>query len=413
MTATTKKNAHLRQAVHQHAPWRIRGLGERMFTAWFGGFFYNQIWEDPRVDMAALELTPESRILTISSAGCNVLNYLTQEPGHILAVDLNPHHIFLTKLKLAALKHLPDYESFFWFFGCSDLSINRENYERYIRQHLDDETRAFWEGGSWLRRKFKGPRINYFTKNLYNHARLGYFIRFLHGLAKISRTDPTRILRAKSKEEQEAIFEEIVGPVFRNPLARAIGKMPFLLFGLGIPPRQVEALREETGGQLMEVYRERIRRLACAYPIEDNYFTWQAFGRTYDRANRQALPPYLKEENYETIKGCVDHAETRITTTVDAMKGMEPGARDRFIFLDSQDWMKPEEITGQWSEIARIGKPGSRIIFRTASSKSPIEESLPPELMARFDYQGERSRELHAQDRSAIYGGFHLYVLKG
>ena len=38
---------------------------------------------------------------------------------------------------------------------------------------------------------------------------------------------------------------------------------------------------------------------------------------------------------------------------------------------------------------------------------------LPDGLPARFSYEQARSEELHAQDRSAVYGMFHLYVLTG
>jgi S-adenosylmethionine-diacylglycerol 3-amino-3-carboxypropyl transferase len=65
----------------------------------------------------ALQLDENSRVLTISSGGCNALNYLLENPESVTAVDLNRHHIYLLNLKLAALKHLPDHESFFAFFG--------------------------------------------------------------------------------------------------------------------------------------------------------------------------------------------------------------------------------------------------------------------------------------------------------
>lgn len=70
------------------------------FTS-FDAFVYNQIWEDPRVDLQALQPDENSRILTISSGGCNALNYLIENPASITAIDLNRHHIFLLRLKAA------------------------------------------------------------------------------------------------------------------------------------------------------------------------------------------------------------------------------------------------------------------------------------------------------------------------
>lgn len=401
----------LKEAVHQHSPFRFRGLSERLFTAWFGGFFYNQIWEDPRVDREALDLQSDSRLLVISSAGCNVLNYLVDSPESITAVDLNPNHIYLTRLKLAAIRTLPDYETFFRFFGSADAEENRDTYITYIRDSLDDTTRRFWEGGSWLRRSVAGPRINYFTKNLYNYARLGYFLRFTHKLARWRKIDHDALLAAKTPEEQKEFFDTQVAPLFDHWSVRAIGKLPFFLFGLGIPPRQYEALKREHDGKLIEMYRDRVRKLACDYPIDDNYFTWQAFGRRYDCDNRSAVPDYLKEEHYDTIKSGAARVRTEINSLTRYLEEQPIRSLDRFVFLDSQDWMKPHEIEALWRQIKRVGRPGTRIIFRTASSESPIEDALPPNLRQNFVYEEEVSRALHAQDRAAIYGGFHLYTM--
>ena len=39
------------------------------------------------------------------------------------------------------------------------------------------------------------------------------------------------------------------------------------------------------------VLRERVERLACDFPIQDNYFAWQAFGRGYDLEAAKRFPP--------------------------------------------------------------------------------------------------------------------------
>ena len=111
LAARPSTTAHLKKAVHHHKITSKRGVLERMFTMWFRGFVYNQIWEDPRVDAQALQIGPESSLFTISSGGCNVLNYLIHKPKRIVAVDLNHNHMSLTRLKLAAIQHLPDYDS--------------------------------------------------------------------------------------------------------------------------------------------------------------------------------------------------------------------------------------------------------------------------------------------------------------
>ncbi|NBP89020.1 MAG: DUF3419 family protein [Planctomycetia bacterium] len=412
LAAGSSTEANLKKAVHHHRLASRRGLLERMFTLWFRGFVYNQIWEDPRVDAEALQLGPESSLLTISSGGCNILNYLVHQPKRIVAVDLNDNHMCLTRLKLAAAKHLPDYESFYQFFGYGQHKDNLALYRKYLRDKLDPVTRTYWESTDWPGKTVGPKRIGYFKRGLYNQAKLGQFFRVVHGLARRMGRDPARLLTARSQEEQEQLFEEYFGPLFNNRIVRWMGRQPVAVYSLGIPPSQHAAMLEESGGngqKLFDTYRERIKRLACGFPLDDNYFTWQAFGRRYDHENRKAIPDYLKEENFETIRSGVDRVETHIASLGEYLEKAEPGSLNSFILLDSQDWMPPDVIEDLWSLIARVGDDTTRVIFRTAGERSPVEEALSPETGSQFRYNIDESKRLHPQDRSAIYGMFHLY----
>src|SRR4051812_40924563 len=161
-------NALLQRAAHQKPASTRRGALERLFTLMFKGFVYNQIWEDPAVDLDALALQPHQRLITIASGGCNVLNYLVAGPARIIAIDLNPKHIALTRLKLQALDHLPGHDAFFRFFGIAKDKANRRAFDDFLAQRLDPETRHYWQKRSALR----GRRINMFAHNLYRYGLL-------------------------------------------------------------------------------------------------------------------------------------------------------------------------------------------------------------------------------------------------
>ena len=137
-------NALLKSAAHQKPATSRRGALERLFTLMFQGFVYNQIWEDPVVDLEALQLDSRHRLITIASGGCNVLNYLTAGPARVIAVDLNPNHVALTRLKMRALEYLPDYDSFFRFFGNANHRDNRAAFDDFLARKLDGETREYW-----------------------------------------------------------------------------------------------------------------------------------------------------------------------------------------------------------------------------------------------------------------------------
>lgn len=401
----------LREHVHHNRALSRKGVMERLFTLWFSGFVYNQIWEDPRVDLEALQLNGDSRVLTISSGGCNILNYLTQRPARIVAVDLNRHHIYLARLKLAAAAHLPTHEDFFRFFGCADDDANLERYDRHIQPHLDAAARRYWESKPKFRIPFRGQstRIGFFTRNFYNYSKLGLLLRFTHLMSKVTRRQPERLLAAASLDDQRRYFDDKLAPFFANPLIRQIGRFPLIGFSLGIPPAQLEHLKHD-GGNIIDIYGQRVRRLACDFPIDDNYFAWQAFSRSYDTAHRRAIPDYLKADHFDTIRDSTDRVETHVVSMTDYLQQQLPGALNRFVFLDAQDWLSREQIVELWTQVARISPVGGRIIFRTAGTQSPIETALSPALRDHFIYDEARSRELHARDRSAIYGGFHLYI---
>ena len=57
---------------------------------------YNQCWEDPELDHAVLKSGPADRIVMITSAGCNALDYLLRDPAEIHGIDMNPHQYALS-----------------------------------------------------------------------------------------------------------------------------------------------------------------------------------------------------------------------------------------------------------------------------------------------------------------------------
>ena len=402
-------------AVRQKEVSRRQSVLQKLFAVWFDAFVYNQIWEDPRVDLQALKLDENSRVLTISSGGCNAMNYLLENPRSVTAVDLNRHHIYLLNLKIAALKFLPAFEDFFAFFGFGKNAKTSVNYEKFIAPNLDRATRDFWGSNSLPGKIRHGKRINFFRRGgLYEHSRNGYFLRFFHKFSRLLGCRPDEVLKAKTPEEQAALYEKFIAPFFDSFVIKTIGKMPVTMFGLGIPPQQYDELKKDLaeGGNIIDVYRERTKRLAVEYPIYENYFAWQAFARKYDTENRQAVPEYLKAENYENLKRNAGNIRTKIGSVTDEIKDQPQDSFNRFVFLDAQDWMNAEMMAELWQAIADKGEGGARIIFRTAGASSPIETNLPKDLRERFVYEEELSKELFKQDRASIYGGFHLYILK-
>jgi S-adenosylmethionine-diacylglycerol 3-amino-3-carboxypropyl transferase len=395
----------LGRAVHRNRTISREGLLERAFTLAFSGLVYPQIWEDPVVDMEAMEIKPHHHIVAIASGGCNVLSYLVANPAKITAVDLNKAHVALTRLKLAGLRHLPGWDSYFRFFGEADEQRNITDYRRYLRANLDARTRGHWEGRNLTGRK----RLSHFKQNIYSKGLLGRFIGVGHAVARMYGLDLKMFLEARSIDEQRSFFQREIAPLFDRKAVRWITDRRISLYGLGIPPAQYESL---SGGKPMsEVLRERLERLSCDFPLRENYFAWQAYGRRYAPGASGPLPPYLEQRNFAKLRERSGRLSVDQASITDTLRAAAPGSVDRVVLLDAQDWMSDEQLNELWQAISAAAAPGARVIFRTSGEASILPGRVDADLLSRWAYLEARSTELGRRDRSSIYGGFHIYEL--
>ena len=399
----------LREAVHRSGGWSRAGILERLFTALFSGLVYPQIWEDPVVDLAALELSPDKRLITIASGGCNVLSYLTADPKEIVAVDLNAHHVALTRLKLAGARHLPNHATFYRFFGLASDRANIGVYTRFLRAGLDAETRAYWDRRDLLGR----PRARMFAGNIYRQGLLGRFIAMGHLGARLAGIRLQPLTEMRGVEEQRAYFDAELSPFFDRPLVRWLTAQKASLFGLGIPPAQYEALAAAGGGDMALVLKRRLEKLLCDFPIAENYFAQQALARAYAPGDGAALPPYLQAAHFEALRERAGRVGVMRQSFTERLREETAASLDAYVLLDAQDWMTDGQLTDLWSQITRTAKPGARVIFRTAGEPSILPGRVPSAILSRWDYRAAESEAFCRADRSAIYGGFHLYVFGG
>jgi S-adenosylmethionine-diacylglycerol 3-amino-3-carboxypropyl transferase len=380
-----------------------------MFGYLFSHLVYNQVWEDPLVDLNALSLTPTHKLVTIASAGCNILSYLSANPAHIVAVDVNRSHLALAELKLKALEHLPSYESFFLFFGDGNSHENLSSYKQFIQPNLSPKTRRYWDDNFLLRRQ----RFRWFAKGFYNRGLLSNFLSLLNVLAKMTGHDPSRLVNAHSLEEQRIIFDEQIAPLFDNWLTMTFIRSPLSLFALGIPPAQYERFLDASDGHLHALWRNRIERLACDFPIEGNYFAWQVFARRYDIQYRKAIPHYLQPEIYERIYDRARRVDLQWISLLDFLADQPKNSIHRYALMDVQDWMNAEQIGKLWDQIDRTADlHDARVIFRTAGNLAQAARDLPSAAMAGWKYLEAESRRFHEMDGASIYGGFHVYTRK-
>jgi S-adenosylmethionine-diacylglycerol 3-amino-3-carboxypropyl transferase len=393
----------LRTAIQQSSLLRPDGVLERVFARLFEGLVYPQVWEDPVVDMEALATRPGEHMICISSGGCNVLSYLTARPSTITAVDLSPAHVALGRLKLVAAQKLTQVE-FFDFFGHADRKSNLVVYDRKIAAHLDAETRAYWEARTFGRR-----RISMFARGFFKFGLLGRFIGTIHAASWMARLDFGPLLQAQNLEEQMRFFDLRIAPLLEARTVRWFLRRRAYLVGLGMPPAQYDKLAADGGGDVLPVLKERVRKLVCDFPMSENYFGWQVFARRYQPGPAHALPPYLQPQNFEVVARQSGHVTIHNRSVTGLLEERDESSVDAYVLLDAQDWMTDVQLNALWLQITRCARPGARVIFRTCGSSDILAGRVSTTLLNRWTYAPEESAACFARDRSAIYGGFHLY----
>ncbi len=159
------------------------------------------------------------------------------------------------------------------------------------------------------------------------------------------------------------------------------------------------------------VLRERVERLICDFPMGENYFAWQAFGRRYEPTSAASLPRYLQPQHFDTLKATTDRVSVQNRSVTELLRGEPDHSVDRFVFLDAQDWMTNAQLNSLWTEVQRTARPDARVIFRTAGVASLLPGRVDAHILRQWHYHEADSRAWTARDRASIYGGFHMYSL--
>lgn len=360
----------------------------------FHGIVFNMSWEDPEMDRRALRVGPGDTVISISSAGCNPLNFLCQNPDRLITIDGNPAQNALVELKLAAIAAL-DYPTFFDIFAARNPRVICDVYRPKLRKLLSSRSQAFWDENLWMVRR-----------GLYNYGKMGIaarIVRFLLPRLGFGKARIEEFFELRSLREQETYYRKHIEPHLWRPLVRRLCEARWFMFLCGVHPRQLALVDGRHG--IYEYVRERIEYVLTKVPIYDNYFlSVTATGRF--RGNR--VSPYLWEENFQTLRRNLDRVTVVNGWLGPYLDAQPPGSISKFNLLDIFDWMTPDLFEATLRSVLRAATPGARLIYRSGSYEMPPPESIRAHLQSHV----ELAAELFARDRSATYGSFYVFSLK-
>ena len=387
-------------------------LNDHLFNSIYSrSLVYNTCWEDPAIDRQVLNLGQDDHVMVITSAGCNVLDYVLTGPAHVYAVDMNPRQNALLELKIAGIRSL-EFDDFFSVFGIGQYPEFERLYSRYLRQHLGEFSRSYWDSRTaWFARTTNGG-------GFYFRGLSGSVARMFHWYLQTSpqlKSGITALLASDNLEEQREIYEtRVQGYLWSRKINWLISRQLTMNL-LGVPHPQRKEVESQHADGVAGFIRESIEYVFRQIPLTENYF-WRLY--LQGRYSRQCCPEYLKRDNFYQLKnGLVD----RITVRTDSVTGFLQSSDNkmtRLVLLDHMDWMstyRPELLVQEWQAIFGNTEKNARIIFRSAHRWPRYLHNLivPGEgdnflLTDRLKFYPGLSNSLKAHDRVHTYAGFHI-----
>jgi S-adenosylmethionine-diacylglycerol 3-amino-3-carboxypropyl transferase len=364
---------------------------------------YNSCWEDPRCDRELMDFRQDSEIVMITSAGCNALEYLLDDPGKIHCVDMNFRQNALLELKKAALRHT-DYSTLYQLFGKGCLPNAREVYEKELRPHLPEFAQEYWDK-KIVFFNGKGPR-----KSFYHYGTSGIFawmasryIRARRGLYK----NVQKLLNSTNLEDQKAFYfkveRQLLGPITEWLVNRHV-----VMSLVGVPRSQQELFVQEYEKGALGYIRLCLRKVFTQLPVKENYF-W----RLYLNGSYQpdCCPEYLNKATYPTIRERAGRVQTHTSTISNFLKE-HPGPYSHFILLDHQDWLAAndrEALEEEWKLILANSRPGTRILLRSAAEEVHF---FPDFVKEKVIFEKEITARTHQLDRVGTYASVYLCIVQ-
>ena len=359
---------------------------------------YNACWEDPRLDRKVMQIGRTSRIAMITSAGCNALDYLLDDPQEIHAVDLNSRQNAVLALKAHLIK-LGAFDDLYALFGDG---VHRDFSKLYksIQAELPEYARRFWRSKAHYFRKLPIKGSFYF------HGASGdvaWVVRSLMFANRKIRRLLQELLAAEDLAEQQRIYAQLEPEVW-NWACRMIIRSPLVMAMIGVPRAQSRLIDERYPGAMLGFIKDKLRHVFTEIPMKDNYF-WRVY--LTGSYTRECCPNYLREENFAPLQARIAHLHLHTCSVADLLRqSREPFSH--FVLLDHQDWMayhNHDALEEEWRLILQQGRPKAKILLRSAGMDA---EFLPGWLNGQVTWHPRKTAALHVQDRVGTYGSFHF-----
>ena len=212
-----------------------------------------------------------------------------------------------------------------------------------------------------------------------------------------------QLLAAETLEDQERLYYQAEPYIFPRGFTWLLCQPAAMAF-IGVPSAQLRLVENQYPGGLVAYIRDSLRRVFTSVPIPGQLFL---AGLSHRFLHADCCPGYLHPDNFQTLRDRIHRVQVH-STTVTRFLQENRGYYSHFVLLDHQDWLAWHDLHAlaeEWEEIFRNGRPGTRVLMRSAG---PDLSFLPTAVTSRLRFFPQLSQHFHPQDRVGTYGSLHL-----
>ncbi|KAJ9645243.1 hypothetical protein H2199_003249 [Coniosporium tulheliwenetii] len=337
---------------------------------------YQFTWEDSRMDRRLLQIGRDDVILSITSAGDNILAYALEAPARIHAVDLNPAQNHLLELKVAAFTAL-GYSDVWKLFGEGQHGAFRDLLIKKLSPHMSSLAFQHWLNVS--------PTV-FSRKNLYETGGSGHALRLVGWLFRaLGLSDEAkRLYSAQTLNEQREIWERSIKRVLLSRILcwTVISNEKWLWKALGVPPNQCDMIEQDylkqddihglsairSGQAIWEYVVNTLEPVVNSTLISDDnhYYLLCLQGKYSRRCHPDYLTPkaHIKLSKPDAFDGLRIHTDE----INEVIARMSPSILTIAVVMDSMDWFSPTgpEAAKQIKALNRVMRLKGRVLLRSA-----------------------------------------------
>lgn len=348
---------------------------------------YGSVWEDADVLCNALApVAKGGRLLSIASAGDNVLALLTLDPAEVVAVDLSASQLACLAIRISAFRMFDD-DVLLAFLGITACSTRLRQY-RVLREDLPGFARGFWD-----------ERPELVARGVVHAGKFeAYFRAFRRRVLPMihRRRQVVALLQPRSRDGRDAFYaDEWDGwrwrLLFRLFFSRVI------MGRFGRDPAFFKHVRGPVGSRILE----RTRYALTALPTHTNPYLRCIMTGEY---GPESLPRYLRPEHRATIRRRLDRLRVHHGPVDDC-----GGTFDGFNLSDIFEYMSPAEHEGCYAALVDQASSGARLVYWNLLTR----RAAPTRLAGQVRPLDAQARALHEQDRAWFYQSLHIDEVAG